>query len=286
MISAAVLVVVAAAPVRAGERQLLYYNHAWGTLDRATADAVEHSGYVREFADLEIRTTTGTGGRVWTGRYLRGRETYLEIFGLGDVPGQDGEAGAAGLALSTQRESDIEEVKSRLRAGGAKPVEFVQTRDFGDGKPVPWFDSTYLAKTYDRFGAWAMEIRDEYFADPRGGTEPPAFPGDVGRERYLPDLYRAKLMRDVTLVHVDVTARDLAATVPLLRAGDFSVRTERGAVVATRGGTTMRFGEKPVGQTGLKRVEFELNRAVARHVERLGTSTLVVGPGKRAVWNF
>ena len=63
--------------------------------------------------------------------------------------------------------------------------------------------------------------------------------------------------------------------------------TEPGSVVATRGGTTMRFDEVPKERTGLKRVEFELNRAAAVvHVERLGASTLVVGPGKRAVWTF
>lgn len=286
MILAVVLVVSVAGPAQAGERQLLFYNHAWGTLDRATADAVEHSRYLREFADFEVRTTTGADGRVWTGRYLRGRETYLEIFGLGDVPGQDGELGAAGLGLSTERDGDIEKLKARLRAAGEKPIDFLQTRDFGDGKPVPWFDSVFLAEKYERFGAWAMEYRDEYMDDPRSKVGPARFPGDVTRERYLPDAYEDKLMRDITFIRLAVTPSDLADTLPLLRAGGFSLWTEDGSVTATRGGTTMRFDEVPLGQTGLKRVEFALNCAVGRHVEKLGTSTLVVGPGKRAVWTF
>ncbi|WP_439656679.1 DUF5829 family protein [Lentzea sp. HUAS TT2] len=286
LILAAVLVASGAGPAQAGERQLLYYNHAWGTLDRATADAVEHSRYLRDFADFEVRTTTGAGGRTWTGRYLRGHETYLEIFGLGDVPGQDGEAGSAGLGLSTEHDGDIEKLKTRLRAAGQKPIDFTQTRDFGDGKPVPWFDSLFLVERYERFGAWAMEYRDEYLDDPRGKVGPAKFPGDVTRKRYLPDAYKHKAMRDISLIHLAVTPADLAATVPLLRAGGFSLRTGDGSVVASRGGTTMRFDEAPIGRIGLQRVEFELNRPVARHVEQLGTSTLVVGPGKRAVWTF
>lgn len=286
MILAGLLVVSGVVPAQAGGRQLLYYNHAWGTFDRATADAVEHSAYVEEFADFEVRTTTGADGKVWTGRYLRGRETYLEIFGIGDVPGQDGRLGSAGLGLSTERDGDIETVESRLLAAGAKPTEFTQTRDFGDGKPVPWFDSLFLIETYDSFGAWAMEYRDEYLDDPRSKVGPARFPGDVSRERYLPDAYKDKLMRDITLIHLAVTAKDLASTMPLLRSGGFSLRTGPGSVVASRGGTTMRFDEVPLGRTGLKRVEFGLNRAVGRHVEKLGTSTLVVGPGKRAVWTF
>jgi hypothetical protein len=273
-------------PAQAGERQLLYYNHAWGTFDRATADAVEHSAYIREFADFEVRTTTGADGAVWTGRYLRGRETYLEIFGIGDVGGQDGELGAAGLGLSTERDGDIEKVTARLRDAGVTPIEFLQTRDFGDHQPVPWFDALFIIEQYDRFGAWAMEYRDEYFADPRSKTGPAQFPGDVTRERYLPELYKDKLMRNISLVRIAVTARDLASTMPLLRAGGFALKTEPGGVVASKGGTTIRFDEVAMGQTGLKRVEFELNCAVRRHVEQLGNSTLVVGPGKRAVWTF
>ncbi|MEV6711097.1 DUF5829 family protein [Lentzea sp. NPDC051208] len=286
MILALVLAVSGVGPAQAGERQLLYYNHAWGTLDRATADAVEHSRYLREFADFEVRTTTGADGKVWTGRYLRGRETYLEIFGLGDVPGRDGQLGSAGLGLSTERDGDIEKLGARLRAAGQEPIEFLQTRDFGDGKPVPWFDSLFLIEKYQKFGAWAMEYRDEYLNDQRSKVGPARFPGDVTRERYLPDAYEDRVMRDITFIRLAVTASDLADTVPLLRAGGFSLWTEPGAVVATRGGTTMRFDEAPPGKTGLKRVEFELNHMVARHVEKLGTSTLVVGPGKRAVWTF
>jgi len=57
--------------------RLLHYNHAYAVLDRDTAQAIERSGYLREFANFELRTTTGADGDTWTGRYLLGRETYL-----------------------------------------------------------------------------------------------------------------------------------------------------------------------------------------------------------------
>lgn len=270
-------------------RQVLFYNHSYGVLDRETADAIEHSEYLREFANFTVRTTTGAGGTTWTGRYLTGRETYLELFGVGDLPGPDGTLGAGGLGLSTERDGDMATVVERLPAQGvADPVEFLQTRDFGDGVPVPWFDAVFTDEQYDAFGAWAMEYRPEYFADPRGNTEPASFPGDVGRERYLPDAYRDHLMRDVTGVHFAITEGDLGDTVPLLRAGGFVVRPATGGgVVALRGGTTIRLDVTPREQAGLRQVEFALNRPVGhRHEERLGNSTLVVGPGVRAVWTF
>ncbi len=286
VILSVLLALASTGTAQAGERQLLFYNHAWGTFDRATADAVEHSAYIREFASFEVRTTTGAGGETWTGRYLRGRETYLEVFGIGDVPGQDGELGAAGLGLSTERDGDIDGVKSRLTAAGVTPIDFLQTRDFGDHVPVPWFDAVFTFEQYDRFGAWAMEYRDEYFNDPRSKTQPAHFPGDVGRERYLPDEYKDRLMRDITSIKIAVTERDLASTMPMLKAGGFALRTDARGVLATKGGTNIRFDKAPMGQTGMKKVEFALNRAVPKHVERLGNSTLVVGPGKQAVWTF
>ncbi|MCX4966592.1 DUF5829 family protein [Streptomyces sp. NBC_00654] len=270
-------------------RQLLFFNHAYGVLDRETADAIEHSGYLRDFAEFQVRTTTGADGATWTGRYLMGRETYLELFGVGDLPGQDGTHGSTGMGISAERAGDLKTVVQRLRdQGTADPVEFRQTRDFGDGVPVPWFDAVFTTTQYDAFGAWGMEYLAEYFADPRGNTEPAAYPGDVGRERYLSDGYRSHVMRDVTSVRLAVTEGDLADTVPLLRAGGFDVRTAQdGGVLAQGGGTALRLDPVPREQAGLRQIEMSLNRPVEdRHEERIGRSTLVVGPGSRAVWTF
>ncbi len=40
-------------------RELLFYNHSYGVFDRETADAIEHSDYLREFANFQVRTTSG-----------------------------------------------------------------------------------------------------------------------------------------------------------------------------------------------------------------------------------
>jgi hypothetical protein len=267
--------------------QMLYYNHAYAVVDTATADAIENSDFLREFANFEVRTTTG-GSFSWKGRYLYGRETYLEFFGEGDLPGQDAEFGSTGLALSTENTGNLATVVERLRDHGVNnPVEYLQTRDFGDGVRVPWFDTIRtFADQYEAFDPWAMEYRQEYFADPRGNTEPASYSNDVSRERYLSDAYADHLMRDITAIHMGVPERDFLNTLPLLRAGGFTVRTSPGGAVATGGGTTIRLDVVPRAEAGLKRVDFSLNRSVARHEERIGRSTLVLGPDARAVWTF
>lgn len=288
-LSGAVAGTASAEELPQADRQLLFYNHANGVLDRETADAVADSAYLRKFANFTVRTTTGAGGESWTGRYLTGRETYLELFGVGDMPGQAGTLGTTALGVSTEQDGDLATVAERLRAQGiAEPIEVLQTRDFGDGVPVPWFDAVLVTQKYNSFGSWAMEYRPEYLADPRGGTEPASHPGDVGRERYLPDDYRDRLMRDITGVRLAVTEGDLVGTVPLLRAGGFVVQPALGGgIVALRGGTTIHLEVVPRDQAGIRQVDFSLNQPVTyQHVERIGRSTLVVGPGLLAVWTF
>lgn len=70
--------------------------------------------------------------------------------------------------------------------------------------------------------------------------------------------------------------------------GGFVVRPAAGGdIVAQGGGTTIRFDAVPRDQAGLRQIGLSLNRPVeCRHEERIGRSTLTVGPGARAVWNF
>lgn len=279
------LVLTGLAGTAQADRQLMFFNHGYGVLDRETADAIEHSAYLKQFASFQVRTTTGAGGQKWTGRYLYGRETYFEFFGIGDFPGTN--LGSIGLAVSTEHDGDLSRARQRLADQGVTPLDFLQTRDFGDGKPVPWFDAFYTTDQFDSAFFWAMEYRDEYLTDPRAKIGPAAYPGDVSRDRYLNDDYRKHLMRDVAGVRFGLTQRDLDSMLPLLRSGGFAVATLPGGAIATRGGTTIRLDTVPLAQVGLRQIDFTLNRPLdTRHVERIGRSTLTVGPGIHAVWTF
>ncbi len=66
-----------------GQMQIAELNHVFATVDRATAEAIRNSEFLRRFANLEVRTTTGTRN-TWTGRYLYGERTYIEFFAPND----------------------------------------------------------------------------------------------------------------------------------------------------------------------------------------------------------
>lgn len=279
----------AAAPeARAAEkgRQVAFLNHAFAVLDTDTATAIGSSEYLKRFGVFEERTTTN-GSMTYTGRYLYGRETYVEFFAEGALPPPSDARGASGLALGTEREGDLDTVTQRLRElGVAEPVVGTQTRAF-DGEQVPWFDLVLPSVQYERSYSWVMEYLPSYFADPRTGRdEPPSFPGDVSRERYLPDTYRDRMMRDIVGVDLAVPPADLPALVLTLRAGGFAVQEDAAGVRAVgRGGTVVTIVAAQAA--GLRKIEFTLNAPPAgAHVEQIGHSTLTVGPGKRASWVF
>ncbi|SDK77757.1 hypothetical protein SAMN05428985_10616 [Nocardioides sp. YR527] len=264
---------------------LLAFNHAWAMVDRETADAIEHSEYLGEFADRRINTGND-GTSTWTGRYLLGKETYLEFFGPGDAP--DAVAGDTGLAVSADNDGDLAVATDNLRKLVVDPVEFTQVTDLGDGNPIPWFDVTYTTATYDTFFSWAMEYRDEFLNDPRLTFPPPAYEGDVSRDRYNRDRYLDHQMRDVIGIQIATTAEDIDKMVPLWRAAGITIRTLKdGGILAFDGMTTIRLLPVPAEEAGVRHIILALNEAAEEpHTETIGNSTLHVGPGAYALWTF
>lgn len=275
-------------PARAEEGRpdpLLAFNHAWAMVDRETADAIEHSDYLGEFADRRINTGND-GTSTWTGRYLLGKETYLEFFGPGDAP--DAVVGDTGLAVSADDDGDLAIAADNLRDLVADPVEFTQVTDLGDGNLIPWFDAAYTTSTYDTFFSWAMEYRDEFLDDPRLSFPPPAYEGDVSRDRYNRDRYLDHQLRDVIGIQIATTAADIEKMVPLWRAAGITIRVLKdGGVLAFDGMTTIRLLPVPAEEAGVRHIILALNEAAEEpHTETIGNSTLHVGPGAYALWTF
>lgn len=274
--------------------QSVHLNHVYTTVDPLTAQAIRDSEYLRRFANLEVRTTTGTRA-TWTGRYLYGRETYVEFFGpedfsIGDRPAP---IGASGIALSGDRAGANRMLKARLEAAGLDSVVEMETRNFG-GQIVPWFEALTAVSQHGDSGAldalvtlWAMEYQPSYFELPQAGKEPAEGSDDaISRERYQSDLYAERMMRDVTYVHLAVTRRDYLRMAPLLEAAGFRLSGSNDDFLADGDQNDIRFSLVELPSIGLRELRFSLNGPVERHVERIGRSTLTVGPGAAAVWTF
>jgi len=273
---------VAAAPARP---HAIFFNHSFAVLDEETADAIEHSHYLAKFGVLEMRTTAANGGESWRGRYLSGRQTYLELFGPKDL--KDGGPGSTGLAISPDRAGGVAAIRRGLvRQGITHPDTGRRTKQMGTGQ-VPWFDFVSTPGEPAALSVWAMEYLPGFFADTRAAKEPADYPGDVSRERYQSDAYAERRMRDVSAVEIACPAQDVRPAQALFAAAGLTIRKTRARLEASDGSTTIILDTAPREQAGLRKVVFTLNAPASEaHVERIGRSTLVVGPGEHAVWVF
>lgn len=277
----------------AQSRQIAHLNHISATVDAQTAEAIRTSEFLHRFANFEVRSVSASQG-TWTGRYVSGRQTYVEFVAPDDslIDGKPTPVGAWGLALSGDRPGHVHALKTRLEASGYKASIDAMTRTFG-ARVVPWFKSLSAISKYgdsagerDIVSVWAMEYASSYFDQPEAQKEPAEGPLDrISRERYQSDLYADRMMRDITAVQFAVTPRDFARIEPLLKAAGFRIRRSKSRIEADGEQADVRFTMSPE-RSGLREISFLLNRPVPYHTEVIGNSTLIVGPGATAVWTF
>jgi hypothetical protein len=283
---AALLLIVPSFAVadQASPPQVAFFNHSYAVLDAETADAIEHSDYLKTFGVLEVQTTVANAGETWRGRYLAGRQTYLEFFGPTDL--KDAPVGSTGFAISPDKSGGLAIIKTRLVQNGmAHPESMQRTKQFGTDQ-IPWFDLVAAPGETKWLSAWAMEYLPSYFDDPRTKKEPADFPGDISRERYRSDDYTNKPMRDVSALEIAAPASEVATARPLLVAAGFDVTTTADGIIARDAEMTIVLKNAPEATAGLRQIIFTLNQPVAApHVERIGHSVLTL-TGGQAVWGF
>jgi imidazolonepropionase-like amidohydrolase len=269
-------------------------NHFYAVVDADTAAAIAASPFLEKFAASDVLTTTANDGETWTGRYLRGRETYVELFGPGDFLRGDGApapAGAIGVAIGGDVAGLTDQLQGGLQARGSSFTRSLETRRIQD-RAVDWFDAiTPYADAEEEpdFFIWAMEYRAAYFEAARPNGRPyPGESGDISRLRYQSPFYDDALpMRDVVGAELAVTRDDFEKAKPLLDAGGFAVAMSQDSAVAESGGVRLRFRFVAPDRIGLRTIDFALRQAAPEvRIERIGASVLTVGPGSSATWTF
>jgi hypothetical protein len=271
----------------------VFLNHFYAVVDGDTAAAIVASPLLKEFAALNVVTTTSDGD-TWTGRYLRGQETYVEFFGPGDLRLGDGSpasAGLSGLGIGGDVAGLTDKLQVGLEAQGSSSTRLMRTRRIED-RDVDWFDviTPYAdANEEPDFYIWSMEYQAAYFEAARPNGRPySGESGDISRQRYLSPFYdNTLLMRDIVGAELAVARADFGKARPLLEAGGFAVTMSQDAAVAESGGVRLQFRFVEPDRIGLRRIDFALREAALEvRTEKIGASVLTVGPGSIATWIF
>ena len=176
-------------------------NHFFVVVDAPSYEAARTSAFLtREFAPFEARTTV-RNDKSYTGIYWYGRSTYFELF----EPGDQGPAGASGLALGVEEPGASALVKQRWEAALGRGRRGLVTRKT-ETDEVPWFEMTY-AREIPGLRVWLMEYHRDFLARWYGSLTPAR---SITRAEVL-DRYVAKIgqsdRRDTALLK-DVVGPD------------------------------------------------------------------------------
>ncbi len=193
------------------------FNHLYITLDPETLESIGQSEFIKQEFCTISRDTVKTDTESWTGIYLRGKHSYLELFPPGGAEGL--KEGFCGLGFNSQQAGQIDIVKEKLRSllGAKEILSDLQVRQTEDGK-VPWFD--YLSinpAEREAFASWLMEFHQDYldYKNIKLTSD-----GCFNRAAYLKSLDTSEtcLFYDVSEVHLELTLSEQEDLALLLQA--------------------------------------------------------------------
>jgi len=253
-------------------------NHIYITVDRKTWDAISSSKWLKdEFAGVSV-STHSDGRSTWTGCYVYGGGTYLEIFS----PHADFKEGKAGIGFSTNTPGGADNIDYNFRKGyfGNRTERELMNIGSRKGKLKPFAHIvSYTGQDDSNLSVWLMEFHEEYFRDmgaPVGSSPAATFEAYRKRINEPP----SKLMRNITSVTVHPPNGDLAQALRLFGYGE----SANGKWV--RGSNELQL--RPRASYAITSVRMSLRTAPKRaHTERFGKrSYLRVMPNGSAEWRF
>jgi hypothetical protein len=182
------------------------FNHLYVTLEPETLESITTSEFIAENFCTMSRDTVQADEESWTGIYLRGKHTYLELFAPNGA--KELKEGFSGIGFNTQQAGQINLINERLKSLVAREIQpHLRIRQTEKGK-VPWF--YYLSITdsqREAFAPWLMEFHQDYL-DYKGIK--PSKTGDFSRAAYMKtlDTKENSLFDDILEVHLNLTSSE------------------------------------------------------------------------------
>lgn len=269
----------------ASARAAVYLNHLYLVVDSATYADVRASSFLREELAGVVESTLHAGdGESWTGTYIFGAQTYIELF----PPGVMGPERRSGLAYGVEETGALRGVEARLTAirEGSVATDF-RTR-IRDGDTIPWFHSVWVeyGETAPTLTTWAMEYHAEYLRR----LYPDIRPEDDGitRRQYLARSFDPdRLLDEVVGATVALEPKEAERFTRELTALGFAVRGDGAERIATGPDVQLRIVPASAGAGGIVELRLRLLRRTEASEHRFGPrSVLRIQPDATATWTF
>jgi hypothetical protein len=283
---AAALLALASAPARGAPASHpdVVLNHLSVVLDAATARDVAANAFLKDsFASVSQKANVSNDGKHWTGTYVYGERTYLEMYEAG--PAQ-GEPGSSGVALGVEHVGDVSRLVVPLADAGAEATVVLRTVQGPSGAQVPWFyqlRAFYRSDPPSNTSRWVMEYQKDFLR-----TVEPGKDGITRAQLAARFQQKNRLVKDVVGATLALSEREMERFVKELQVYGWTVRSEGPKRIAASGDTTLTLIPSTPTVKGLTAVRFQLYRkGVPAQTLHFGpTSVLSVASDGTADWTL
>lgn len=274
LILGAAIVLIPMATVCSADRvPTVFLTHFYATLDMRSYDALQNSPEVAALAHVEERHVAA-GGRVWSGFYLYGHETYIELFGA--APTSAGHSlDDSGLGLTVERPGGVAAIADRLRGAFGEKVEMEAVpRSFPQGE-VPWFTATDIKSSGAvKLSTWFMEIDPGYLAAKHPGSR---IAHPLSRRQYLSwDFLPERPFENVVGLTAALHRVDMGQLASELELAGWVVQRAGGGFVAIGPDVKVTVVPAAGARTGIMQAELRLSQSVPSQEIALGDVKLLL----------
>lgn len=259
-------------------------NHLSVVLDAATARDVAANAFLKDtFASVSQKANVSNEGKRWSGTYLYGERTYLELYEAG--PAQ-GEPGSSGVALGVEHVGDVGRLVQPLADAGGETTVVLRTVQGPGNAQVPWFyqlRSVYRGDPPSNTTRWVMEYQKDFLR-----TVEPGKDGITRSQLAARFQEKNRLVKDVIGATLALAEREMERFVKELQVYGWAVRSEGPKRIATGPAMTLTLIPSTPSMKGLTEVRFQLVRkGVPAQTVHLGpTSVLSIASDGTAVWTL
>lgn len=145
----------------------VFLNHLNAIIDENTYDEIKKSDFLKnEFCHCQERTNAGTHDDAmlsWTGFYLTGENTYIELFNKKDQESLHAmNVGNVGLGFSVDSKEEIEKIIELFKQKFASDITHGLYEKKIDNALIPWFYYVTTTNVLPQFDAWIMAYHKDY----------------------------------------------------------------------------------------------------------------------------
>ncbi len=267
----------------------VFFNHAYVFFDEDTYDAIKNSAFLKsEFCHCEEKAHA-SAEKYWTGFYMTGKNTYLELFNNKNKKRLQG-IGNVGIGFSVDRKEEFEQIVEVFKQKFENNIKYEIFEKSIDNKLVPWFYYVEVTGPYSmmpQLDPWIMAYHTEYFKFKRieNSDENSITRQEYNKKCNAVPFDKNKLFKDVeeiTLLLNDEVKRKFIERQTLL---GYICEEFEGYTICRGPGVIFKLELSPDQTCKLVKLCMSLSRKVSIQVHTLGNSMLEL-ENETAVWTF